>query len=158
MSKQNAQSDLPVNALAPDADLYAADPATDIINMVDYQYCDFYVHEGAGGTGTALITMEECDDVTPTNSTEILFRYRVAQTGDTFGDWTNTTSTSAGYTTIAGANKIVQIQVDADQLADGFPYVRIVLTEVVDDPCDAGVLAILSGPRYAEESPATALT
>ena len=156
MSRQHSQSDLPVFALAPDADRINTDPATDIINMADYQHCDFYWMEGAGGTGTATLTVEECDDVTPSNSTAIGFRYRVAQTGDTFGDWT--TVAAAGYATVAGANKIVQVQVDSDQLADGFPYVRMVVTELVDGAVDAGVMAVLSGGRYTGEGPATALT
>ena len=148
------QSILPVFALAPDADRYNSDPATDIINMGDYAHIDFFIMEGAGGTGTATVTMHSSDDVSASNTTAIGFRYRVAQTADTFGVWT---TVAANYLLIAGANKMVQIQVDADQLADGEPYVRMTLTEAVDSPVDAGVLAILSGVRYGQEQPATAL-
>lgn len=151
----NLQNILPVHALAPDADRYNSDPATDIINMVDYAFCDFFLHEGAGGTGTVKLIVQSSDDVSATATTDLPFRYRVAQTGDTFGAWTEIAAT--GYTTVAGANKIVQAQVDASQLAAGEPYVRLSLTEVVDSPCDAGVLAVLSGARYAGEQPATAL-
>lgn len=151
----NMQNSLPVFALAPDADRYNANPATDIINMADYTHCNFFLHEGAGGTGTVKLIVQACDDVSATATTDLAFRYRVAQTGDTFGAWTEIAAT--GYTTVAGANKIVQVEVDNQQLPDGKPYVRLSLTEVANDPCDAGVLAVLSGPRYGAESPATAL-
>lgn len=138
-----------VMALAPDADLYDGDPATDIINTKLYDHVTFVVQEGVGGTGTATITVEECDDVTPTNSTAIAFVYRItaAAGGDTFGALT--AATSAGYATIAGAAKMIVIEVPAAGLADGFPFVRLVLTELVDSPVDAGVIAICSKARYS---------
>ena len=141
--------------LVPDADLYAADPATDIINMEDYSHVTFLLTEGAGGTGTVKLTVEECDDTTPTNSTAIAFKYRVCSSGDTWGALT--ASAATGYTTTAGANKMVAVEVDAAELSDGYPFVRLQLTEVVDDPCDAGVVVILSGARYPQAVPTTAI-
>jgi hypothetical protein len=155
-SNKKMQGALPISALAPDADLYAADPATDVISMADFGVIDFFLHEGVGATGTALLTVESCDDVTPTTSTAVGFRYRVAQTADVFGAWT--TVAAAGYTTIAGAtSKIVQVQVESAGLSGDDNFVRLQIVEVVDSPVDAGVIAILSDPRYAEESVLTAL-
>lgn len=156
MSTNHNQSDLPVIFLAPDADRWDTDPATDIVNMSDYARCDFYITEGVGGTGTTKLIVRSSDDVSASNTTDLAFRYRVAQTGDTFGDWTDIAAT--GYTLVAGANKMVQIQIDADQLAAGEPYVYMTTTEVDDGAVDANIMGILSGPRYASEGPATALT
>jgi hypothetical protein len=154
--KYFTEEHLVVPALYPDADLYAADPATDIINTKNYDHVTFILTEGAGGTGTVKIQVEECDDTTPTNSTAIAFNYRVATTPDTWG--AITASASTGYTTTAGANKQVAVEIDAAELTDGYPYVRLQLTEVADSPCDAGVIAILSRPRYAQDVLPGALT
>ncbi len=147
---------LVVPALYPDADRYNSDPATDVFDMRLYDHITFILTEGAGGTGTVKIQVEECDDTTPSNSTAIAFNYRVASTPDTWGALT--AATSAGYTTTAGANKQVAVEVDAAELSDGYPYVRLQLTEVVDNPCDASVIAILSKARYPQEVLDTSLT
>ena len=148
-----------VMALAPDADQYAADPSTDVINMKLFGHCTFVLEEGAGGTGTVKIVAQACDNVAGDNPTAINFRYRVtaAAGGDTFGALTETTVAADGYTTVAGAQKQLVIEIDAAELPDGQPCVYLDLTEVVDDPCDAGILAILSEPRYAAETMPTAI-
>jgi hypothetical protein len=138
---------LPVLALAPDADRYAGDPATDVFSLKEFREITFILQEGAGGTGTATITIEECDGFTPSEpdgAVAIPFRYQLSQADGTLGDLTD--ATAAGVTT--GANKIVSITVHASALSDGFPFVRLQLTEVVNDPVDAGVVAILGEPRY----------
>lgn len=138
-------------ALAPDADLYAADPATDVYNMKYYDHITFILNEGAGGTGTVKIEVEECTSKAGAGNTAIAFRYRLKSDKDgAFG--AVTASAATGYTTVAGANKQVAIEIDADELSDDSPYVRLQLTEVVDSPCDAGVVAILSKPRYGSDS------
>ena len=151
---QNSQS---VMALAPDADRWNGDPATDIINTKNYGHVTFYIMEGAGGTGTTVLTVEECDDVSASNSTAIAFNYRVtaAGGGDTFGALT--AATAAGYTTIAGAQKQIIIEIDAAELSDGFPFVRIQTTEAVDSPCDAAIIAICTKPRYSQAIMPTAI-
>lgn len=145
-----------VTALQPDADRYNGDPATDIFNMKLYEHICFILMEGAGGTGTVKIQVEECDDATPSNSTAIAFNYRVATTIDTWG--AVTASASTGYTTTAGANKMVAVEVSASELTVGYPFVRLQLTEVADDPCDAGVIAILGGARYKSAVMPTAIS
>ena len=143
-------------AIYPDADVYAADPASDVFNMKLYDHITFILTEGAGGTGTVKIQVEECTAADGTGNTAIAFNYRLASTPDTWGAVTAAAST--GYTTVAGANKQVAVEIDAEQLSDGYPYVRLQLTEVADDPCDAGVIAILSKPRYAQAVLDTSLT
>ena len=153
---KNMQNLLPVFALAPDADRYNGDPASDVISMVDHANLNFLVMEGAGGTGTATLTVEACDDFVPTTQTAIPFKYRTAQTGDTFTAWAE--ATAAGITTVAGANKMIEIEVDNRDLPDGSPNARLQITEVVDSPVDAGVVAYLSGARYGGEAPGSALS
>ena len=144
-----------VMALAPDADRWTGNPATDIINTKNYGHVTFIVMEGVGGTGTTTLTVEECDDVTPTNSTAIAFKYRLATSGDTFGALTSIAST--GYLTIGGANKMVIIEVEAADLSDGFPFVRVQTTEDDSTAIDGAIIAICSKPRYSQAIMPTAI-
>jgi hypothetical protein len=145
----------PVYALAPDADLYNGNPATDVFNLKNYNHITFLLVEGAGGTGTVKVQVEECTSAAGAGNTARAFSYRLMSTVDTWGALT--ASASTGYTTVAGANKMVAIEIDAAELSDGYNFVRLQLTEVVNDPCDAAVIAILSEPRYATAVPLTGI-
>ena len=147
---------LPVFALAPDADRYNTDPATDVLNLAGYGQVTFILQEGAGGTGTATLTVEECSALDGTGATAIPFRYRVAQTGDQFTAFSD--ALAAGYLTIAGANKMVAIEIDTRDLSEGFPFVRLQLTESVDSPVDAAVIAIAGEARFATDPLRSAIT
>jgi|SRR5262245_8639515 len=145
-------------ALVPATDRYNTNPATDVFNTKDYSHITFIVEEGAGGTGTVKIQVEACSAAAGTGNTAIAFNYRLVAdtaTADTWGALTAIAST--GYTTVAGANKMVAVEIDAEELPAGKPFVRLQLTEVVDSPCAASVLAILSGARYPQQVPTTAI-
>lgn len=139
-----------VTVLAPDADRYAADPATDIVTTKDFRHVTFFVIEAAGGTGTVKIEVEECSDNAGAGNQAIPFNYRVGTSLGVFGDLTLVAL--AGYTTVAGADKIIAIEVDAAELSDAKPWVRLALTEVVDSPVDACVIAVLSNGRYGGQN------
>lgn len=156
MSNIFHENHLPVFALAPAADRWNGSPATDVINMALHDEITFIVMEGAGGTGTTTFTVEECDDTTPTNSTAIAFKYRVAQTGDVFGALTAIAST--GYLSIAGANKMIQITVKAADLSAGFPFVRIQTAEGDSTAVAASIIAIMSQSRYSGDSHSSVLS
>lgn len=150
------EHNFPVNVLMPDADRYNGDPSTDIVNLGKYNRAAFIVTEGAGGTGTATITVDACDNTTPSNTSAIAFRYRVTSAIGTWGAWA--AATTSGYTTVAGANKQIAIEVTSSELPDGYPYVRLTLTEVADSPVDAAVECTLSEPRYPGVSMPSPLT
>lgn len=133
--------------LAPDADRYNTDPATDVVNTKYYGHTTFIVEHGAGATGTAVVTVEECTAADGTGATAIPFKYRLYAITAAQGALTD--ATASGFTITAGANKLAVIEVPSRSLSDGSPYVRVQLTEGVDSPVDASVLIIQSQPRYA---------
>lgn len=136
-------------ALAPAADAYASDPATDVYNTKLYGHVTFIIHHGAGATGTVVVTVEECTAADGTGATAIAFKYRVgASTGAALGALT--AATASGFTIAAGANQLAVIEIPAASLSDGSPYVRLQLTEGVDSPVSAAVTAILSKASYEE--------
>ena len=137
-----------VNALSPVADAFASTVYSDIINMSKFGHASFIIHKGVGTTGTSVITVEACDDVSASNVTAIPFRYREYSNANVPG--TLTDATTAGFTTTAGSDRLVVVEVDAAELGDtGYKYCRLKAVESVNDPVLAGILAILSEPRYA---------
>ncbi|MCR4443214.1 MAG: hypothetical protein QHH10_13150 [Peptococcaceae bacterium] len=139
-----------VNALPPAADAFAGTVVTDVINLKNWEHVSFLIQCGAGAVGTSTITVEACDDTTPTNTVAIPFTYQECISGDTFSEVKQADET--GFTTTAAANKVYKIELDAQALAkSGYSYVRLKTVEVTDDPVAGGVMAILSGGRYVQE-------
>src|SRR6266850_1868481 len=64
--------------LVPVADFLVngAGVASDVINMKLYEYVRFILFWGVGATGTNTLTIEACDNVTPSNTVAVPFFYR----------------------------------------------------------------------------------
>ena len=123
---------------------------TDIINTQLYDRIDFVIILGTLAASCAL-TVEECDDTTPSNSTAISFDYKktTADAGDTYG--AVTAATSSGITiTATDDGKTLVVMTRAAELTDGYPFVRCVFA----DPSGAdfmSVLAVCYGARYQQD-------
>ena len=137
-------------------DMFNGDPSTDVLSMANYREIVFYIVKSAGATGTATITVESCDDVTPTTATAVAFNYRATTTGNTLGAYT--AAAAAGFATTAGTNQMYEVSIQADQLNGSDKYVRLVATEVVDSPCDGAIISVGFCPRYAEDQPVEMIT
>ena len=143
--------------IAANEDIFNGSPASDVINMRDWRDIIFWIQEGAGGTGTTVPTIESCDDTTPSNTTAIIFRYRIiAAVGDTWTAWTDAATT--GFTTTAAADTMFQIWARASDLSGTDQYIRMQTTEGDSTAVDGGMGAILFNPRYAEDIMRTVLT
>ena len=144
-----------VPVLYPVADAFAGTMNTDIVR-VRGEGVLFVITKGVGTTGTSTITVDACDDVTPSNTTAVAFMYRISTTPDTWGDWTQATAT--GFTTTAGSNQMYEVYCPADELAAaGYGYARLTAVEVANDPVLGGVNAYIVNPDYVVQ-PATVLT
>ncbi len=107
----------------------------------------FIIIKGVGTTGTSTITVEACDDVTPTNSTAVAFMYRTCTTGDTWGSWTQ--ATTAGFATTAGSSQLYQVYVPQSELAsEGYGYARLAAVEVVNAAVLGGILGAVVDLKY----------
>jgi len=136
-------------------DMFNGDPASDVISLAKYGKVIFFIVLNAGATGTATITVESCDDVTPSTSTAVAFKYWVCTTPDVWGDMQS--ATSSGFATTAGATAMYAIEIDATELSSTDSFVRMQCTEVVDSPVDGNFMAIAGNPRYAQEVKPTAI-
>jgi len=147
------------NPLTAHEDMFNGNPATDVVSMECWNRVTWIVVKSAGATGTAKLTVESCDDTTPTTPTEISFYHRSMTTIDTWAtDWALQSTPATGLTTTAGANQVYEITVTSDMLSGTDKYVRLQATEVADDPCDGAIVTVLSEPRYGSDIPPTVLT
>lgn len=135
----NMESDHFVNALPPVADAFAGTAVSDVIEVVG-DAIEFIAYRGVGASGTSVVTVLACDDVTPTTTVAVPFWYKeiTSDPGDT--SWT--LATAAGFTTTAGSNAMFRIYTTADLIgANGYGYAQLNLVEGVDSPVLGGILA-----------------
>jgi hypothetical protein len=144
-----------VVGLKPDADALAGTKSTDVVSLSKYSRALFALDRGTGSTGTQTITVEACDNFTPSNTVAIPFKSRRIASGDTMGDVVE--QVAAGFTTVAGGDDTYLIEVSQADLPAGYPNVRMKSVEVVDAAVDAGISILLTDPRYAGDDLPTAI-
>ena len=103
-----------------------------------------------------MVTVESCDDTTPTTATAVAFQYAACTSGNTWGSITD--ATASGFTTTAGANQSYVISIRADGLSGSNKYVRMVNTESANDPVDGGIGVVLCQPKHPQDPPLAAIT
>ncbi len=139
-------------ALSADEDRYDSDPTTDWIKCIG-RVC-FIVAEGAGGVGTAAITLNEATNNSGGSSAPMAFNYRLLTTVgglDTWGAWL--VATSSGVTPAAVAEKATLVEVRADELTEGNSFVSLTLTEGTDGAVKAAVFALVAQDRQGVTPP-----
>jgi hypothetical protein len=143
--------------LSPASDRFAGTVYSDVINMEGYGKCRFIVVGDASATGTSTITVEACDDTVPANVVAVPFYYAQHSANDVRG--TLTAATTSGFTTTAQANRLITVEVDAEDLiASGYSYVRLKAAEVVDSAVLGTILFELFEPKATGSVDATVLT
>lgn len=148
-----------VKGLTPSSDIYNTNPSSDEVNMENYARAAFVLHQQTAGsnTGTATVKLQACADASGTSAEDIAFTYRKIPTGtsDTLG--AETAATTSGFTTTANEHAVYICEVDAQALPAGKAFVRMKLTEVVNDPVIGSVLIYLYGSRFAGDTLPTAI-
>ena len=149
-----AESGHLVLALAP-VDINGAAQNSDVWSMGKHSHVSIIVALGVTGAAST-VTVEECDDFVPTNSTAIAFARYAEETasGDTLG--ARTATAAAGFATSTNDGIFYVFEIDAAELTDGFPNLRVAMS----DPAAATlatIIAVLSGSRYAQVQSATAI-
>lgn len=136
-----------VKGLDPVADAFAGTVYSDVIEVAG-EGIGFLIYKGVGTTGTSTITVNACDDTTPTTESAVVFWYKRISTTDS--GWT--AATTAGFTTTAGSSDMYLIAVPKDVCAStGYKYARLKAVESVDSPVLGGVAAFVFGLRYGPQ-------
>ncbi len=132
---------------------FAAAGTSDTISMENWAHASIICEFGAG-SGTT-ITVGECTSFAGSGRTAVTFRF--AQEATANGDVLDAALARASSITIgAGTAAFAVIEIDADELSDGFEFIQVNLS----DPGAAklaSVMAVLSGGRYQEDITATVI-
>ena len=145
-----------VKGIDPVADYTAGDPVyTDIVSMKNWSSVTFFVYKGVGTDGTSTITIQACDDISASNTDDIAFRYSSNTATDVIGDLTDVAAT--GVLISAGSSQIWAATVNADELTEGYEFVRLALNETDSTAVLGGVMIVLSGGRDQGDDLATVI-
>ena len=135
----------------------AADQTTaassEVFSMRDWAHCSILINKGAGSACT--IQVENCTSFAGAGAATMTFGYYLEGTaaGDTLA--ARVEATTGGVAIDADTNTMLIIEVDAEALPDGSPYLRIKHTANTASLWSAN--AILTGGRYQRDSTATAI-
>lgn len=126
----------------------------DVFSMRRYQHATIIVQVGVSAGAFTKIIVNECTDFAAAGANPIAHSIYKEETdsGDTLS--ARTAVAAAGTTPSANDNIFYVIELDHDELADGFEYVQLSLTCGVVAIL-ASAVVILSGARYAEEQSPT---
>lgn len=141
-----------VNAKPPVANAFAGTVYPAGVNLANYEDITFVVQKGVGTTGTTTITVVAGDAACPINESAVPFSYRrIPSNNITPG--AVTAATSAGFTTTAGSSDSYIVEINAKALAaSGYKYVSLKMVESVASAVVGSVLAIATGPRFADST------
>ena len=140
-----------IGGLAPDSDFASGTVNTDIFEVLGDGALFLIWYGTNANSGASTLTIQACDDVTPTNSTAVAFYYRSSTTFDTWGSWT--AATVAGITVGGSADSAWEIWVDGAELAThGYGYVRAHMVESTNQEADGVVAAFVVNPRDVPQS------
>lgn len=151
---EGAQAEIGINAVA---DFAAGDVFSDVVSLKNHGRVVFITHWGVGTTGVVNLTVQACDDVTPSNTAAVPFHYRINANG-THGALTAATA-DGGVSNVAGSNQVIMCEIDtANLLASGYSYARLSVNETTDAALLGGVIVLLLDPIHSRTTPLTGLT
>lgn len=151
-----------LQGLVPVADCFAGGVATDIISLANYNRALFTIITGAieDANISNIVTVDACDDTTPSNTTAMAFYHRSQQwsaTVDTWSAWTAATSSGYNFTSNnAVANAVHQITFTASEVEAaqaGYEFARVSIAETANKTITATVFVQLFEPRYGVSLP-----
>ena len=128
-----------------------------VFSMRNASHVTIIVTAGSTNADAGNITIEECDDFTPSNDTAIDFSYYAETTagGDTLGD--RTAAAAATGIDVSGNDNITYvIEIDAEQLSEGYPNL-ILKWSTCGGTTYGSAVAILTGYAYQGKDQPTEL-
>ena len=141
----SAEQNHPIGILFPQD--VSAGVSSKVFSMRNASHATIYITCGATNADAGNITIEECDDFTPSNDTAIGFAYYAETTdgGDTLGD--RTVATTAGIDVSENDNTTYVIEIDAEELSEGYPNL-ILKWSACGGATFGSAIAILTGYAY----------
>jgi hypothetical protein len=150
-----AQEGHVVNILPPQE--ISGGATAQVFNMEGYRHASIVLQLGAQAAANTKILVNACTDASGDGATAIPFDIFAQETAGVANDVlsTRTAVTAAGYVPAAGANIFYVIELDADALPDGSPFVQLEVTNGANANF-ASAVAVLSGGRFVGDQSPTA--
>ena len=135
---------------------------SDVFNMANYNHASIIISVGVAGTATFAVTLEYCDDNTPTTDTAMAFNYRKMTDGAGATDtWGALTAAISSGITLDTASQTVVIEIDAAEIPTASSSTESRLAVKFTDPSAAdsfiSCVVVLSEPRFPQNTPHTAI-
>lgn len=120
-------------------------------SMANYQHASIIFQIGVSAAAFTALLVKNCTLASGGTATAIAFSIYKQETAGASHDvlGARTAVTAAGYAPSANDGIFYVIELDANELTDGFPWVELSLTNGTNSVI-ASAVAILSGARYAE--------
>ena len=149
----------PAAVIAANEDFYdgaaAALIASDVISLANADGAVFILIQNANAGGNSSIRICACDNVTPSTTVAVSFRYQMITAADTIA----ASGESKALLTSTGADIVYVCEVDAAKIAEqGYKYCYMQSVEVTNNAVDGAIVAFLTGLRYKEDDPGTQVT
>ena len=158
-TKLTAQNYQMVNSKPPLADTSGGNANSDVISLAKGQTAMTIYYTAVNATGNTVITVESCDNTTPSNTTAIAFRVTKYETsGSDIPSTATAVVSSAGFTTVTVADVFYVIEVDSDMLDGTDKYFQIAQAESSAGNVMGGYFTIIGPGRYQEAIADTAIT
>lgn len=150
-----AQEGHVVNILPPQE--ISGGATAQVFNMEGYRHASIVLQLGAQAAANTKILVNACTDASGDGATVIPFDIFAQETAGVANDVlsTRTPVAAAGYVPAAGANIFYVIELDADALPDGSPFVQLEVTNGANANF-ASAAAVLSGGRFVGDQSPTA--
>jgi hypothetical protein len=119
---------------------------SDVFSMKDASHCTIMLQVGAQA-GSFDVDLVACDDFTPSSTSAIGYKLAKEESaaGDTLDALADTAST--GHSTSATNNIMYVMEVDAEDMPEGYPNLQLKLSGL-DNTTYVSALAILTGLSY----------
>lgn len=167
MSKDFLSNHHVVAGIYPVADAFDSGVQTDVVSLKDYRRATWFIITGAveDATISNIVTVQACSTAAAAATSKMTFVHRTclsSTTVDTWGALTAAAVTGYNFTDNATvANAIYMVEVTADEVAadggNGYQFARLAIAETANKTITAGVICILSDPRYPGDVPQTAI-
>lgn len=130
--------------------------AGDRFSMKNYGHATIILQVGVSAAAFTKIIVKECTAASGGTATAIAYRLAAEETdaGDTLGAFEAVAA--AGRTPAAADNIFYVIEIDAQELSDGYEWIEVSVTNGANSVI-ASAVAVLSGSRYQEAEGATAI-
>jgi len=136
-----------------DSDDQGAAGSSEVLSMKNWAHCTILISKGAGSAST--IVVKNATSFAGAGAATMPFAYykENATDGDTLSARAN--ATTAGTALSSSAGTILAIEIDADELPDGSPYLYI--THNTTTASEFSAMAILTGGRFQKSESDTAI-